>query len=40
MASSCYSTNIVTFKIDLGGQLVVHKLHAADNIKRHKLLLF
>ena len=39
MASSCYSTNTVTFKIYLGGQLMVHKLLAAANIKMHNLLL-
>ena len=40
MASTCHITIVVTFKIDLGGQWVVHKLHAADNTKKQILVLF
>ena len=37
MASSCYSTNILLFKTDLGGQLVMHKLHATTNTQKQHL---
>ena len=40
MASYRNNTNIVTFKTDLEGQMVVHKRHAAANTKGQHLLLF